>query len=160
MMHNHRGSDSAAGMRRQQPQVMVDTAALRKRELAQIHIARTDLHLADDEYRSILLAVTGRASSAELDAGGRARLIAHFKQCGWAPKRKPFTQAEKIEWFWSQLAKAGALTDPSPAGLLAFVGKSRGVGVSHVRFLSVRDASAVIEALKAWLRRATKDVKS
>lgn len=132
-----------------------DPAAARKRELAQIHIARADLHLADDEYRAILIAVTGKASSAELDAFGRSRLLAHFKQCGWAPKHKPFTQAEKIEWFWSQLGKAGALKDPTPSGLLAFVASTRGVGVSHVRFLPVRDASAVIEALKAWLKRAT-----
>lgn len=133
----------------------VDQAKLRNRELAQIHIARADLHLDDGEYRQILRDVTGKASSAELDAAGRARLIAHFKRCGWAPKHKPFTQVEKIEWFWSQLTKAGALNDPTPAGLLAFVASTRKLTVSHLKFLPVRDASAVIEALKAWLRRAT-----
>ena len=128
----------------------------RKRELAQIHIARSDLHLQEDEYRQLLRDVTGKASSADLDAAGRAKLIAHFKRCGWASKHKPFTQAEKIEWFWRKLTEAGALNNPTPAGLLAYIASTRHLDISHVRFLPVKDASAVIESLKAWLKRATK----
>lgn len=153
-----RGASVESGPRRQVGRAAgPDDAIARKRELAQIHIARADLHLAEDEYRALLIAVTGKASSAELDSIGRHRLLAHFKQCGWAPKHKPFTQAEKIEWFWSQLTKAGALNDPTPSGLLAFIASTRKLTVSNVRFLPTKDASAVIEALKAWLRRATKD---
>ncbi|WP_054022902.1 regulatory protein GemA, partial [Piscinibacter sakaiensis] len=133
----------------------LDAARQRKAELAQIHIARADLHLQEDEYRQLLLDVTGKTSSAELDAAGRRRLLAHFKACGWAPKHKPFSQAEKIEWFWRRLGQAGALRDPSAQGLIAFIGRTRGMEVSHPRFLPVRDASAVIEALKAWLKRAS-----
>jgi phage gp16-like protein len=132
----------------------VSEQALRGRELAQIHIARADLHLDDDEYRSILRQVTGADSAAKLDAAGRARVLAHFKACGWAPKPKAFSQAEKIEWFWKQLAQTGVVHDPSPAGLLAFVCANRKLMVSHLKFLPVRDASVVIEVLKAWLKRA------
>lgn len=44
---------------------------LRKNELAKIHLAKKQLALDDDEYRAILLSVTGRQSAADLDWQGR-----------------------------------------------------------------------------------------
>lgn len=57
--------------------------ALRKNELAMIHLAKKQLALEDDEYRAILLSVTGRQSSADLDWQGRKKLIDHFKKIGF-----------------------------------------------------------------------------
>ncbi len=57
--------------------------ALRKSELAMIHVAKKTLALADDEYRSLLLAVTGKSSAADLDWRGRKALIDHFKKIGF-----------------------------------------------------------------------------
>ena len=57
--------------------------ALRKKELGLIHVAKTKLALPDDEYRSILLAVTGKQSAADLDWQGRKKLLDHFKKLGF-----------------------------------------------------------------------------
>ncbi len=65
-----------------------DAEAIRKRELAKIHVAKKTLALADDEYRSIMLAVTGKTSAAELDSCGREKLLAHFRKIGFKAKAK------------------------------------------------------------------------
>lgn len=66
----------------------VSAEALRKRELAMIHVAKKDLALPDDEYRSLLLVVTGKSSSADLDWQGRKKLLDHFKKAGFKVKAK------------------------------------------------------------------------
>lgn len=129
----------------------------RNAELAQIHIAVAEMGWSDDHYREVMRAVCyGVDSAAKLDSTGRQRLLAHFVKCGWKPKRQARPpqgwQAKKIEDLWEALGKVpGALTDPSRAGLLAFV--QRQAGVAELRFLDTRKAIKVTEALKAWLKR-------
>ena len=130
--------------------------AQRKRELGHIHQGKAALAWSDDDYRFHLRNLTGKTSASELDAAGRAKVLAHMAACGFKPKAafKPFDQAAKIEWLWRKVGEAGGLRDASPAALLAFVSRTTGTGVSDVKFLPTLDASKVIEALKAMLDRA------
>ena len=48
-----------------------------------IHLAKKDLGLDDDLYRSVLQELCGVESSADLDALGRRKLIAYFREKGW-----------------------------------------------------------------------------
>lgn len=85
--------------------------AMRKNEIAAIHVAKKQLALEDDEYRSIMLSVTGKQSAAELDWIGRKKLLDHFKKLGFKPaqRSRPVVandrkaQISKIE---AQLAEA------------------------------------------------------
>lgn len=61
----------------------VKTDASRRGELAMIHVAKKSLALDDEEYRSILKRVTGKESSADLNAAGRKELIDYFKKIGF-----------------------------------------------------------------------------
>src|SRR4030067_225292 len=57
----------------------------RKNDLAKIHIAKKDLGLDDETYRTIVRNI-GKAesgSAADLTPGGRGRVIQHFKSNGW-----------------------------------------------------------------------------
>lgn len=131
--------------------------AQRKRELGHIHQGRAALHWTDDDYRFHLRNLTGKTSSAELDAAGRRKVLDHMATLGYAPKSstfKPFDQAAKIKWLWKMIGEHNGLRDPSPAALLAFVGRTTGTGVADVKFLPTLEASKVIEALKAMLDRA------
>ena len=131
--------------------------AQRKRELGHIHQGRAALAWSEDDYRYHLRNLTGKSSAAELDAAGRARMLAHMAALGFKPKAstfKPFDQAAKIKWLWKKIGEAGGLRDASPAALLAFVGRTTGTGVADVKFLPTLEASKVIEALKAMLDRA------
>lgn len=60
----------------------------RTRELAQIHIAKAQLGMDDDTYRSMLWAVGRVESAANLDWAGRKKVLDHLKACGFKPKAK------------------------------------------------------------------------
>lgn len=63
----------------------------RRRELAQIHIAKAQLGMDEDTYRAMLWAVGRVKSSAELDYAGRKAVLDHLKARGFkarAPKEK------------------------------------------------------------------------
>jgi phage gp16-like protein len=137
----------------------VDGPKARNRELAQIHIAVAELGWSDEDYRAILQTKTGKRSSGELDSTGRKRFIAHLKACGWTGHKAPAPQRlSKQQWhvrmLWKDLGRAGALVDTSDAALNTFI--EHQVHVSDLRFLGTSQASAVIEALKSWLKRASK----
>jgi len=69
---------------------------MRKAELAQIHIAKTQLGLAEDEYRALLLQVTGKTSSKDLTWQGRKALLVHFKKIGFQVKSNKAGRAAPI----------------------------------------------------------------
>lgn len=131
----------------------------RRRELGHIHQGRTALGWTEDDYRFHLVAITGVASSADLDSAGRAKVQAHMARLGFRLKSrnfKPFGQPEKIKWLWKKLDEAGGLRNGSPAALLAFVSRTTGTTVSDLKFLPTAQASTVIEALKSMLDRANR----
>lgn len=81
--------------------------SIRRKQLAQIHIAKSDLGLDDDTYRAILMDVAGVASAADLSAKGRRDVLTRFESRGWKnkPHRAPTVTAEKAPY----VRKIGAL---------------------------------------------------
>lgn len=69
----------------------------RRRELAQIHIAKKQLGMDDDTYRDMLWACARVRSSGDLDYAGRQRVLEHLKRCGFAPAQP---KAGNAEWGW------------------------------------------------------------
>lgn len=138
----------------------METPEQRRRELAAIHAAATKLGMdtADkspsSDYRTMLHAQAGVTSAAQLDARGRKRVLRYLLTLqgpAAAPHADEPPQARKIRALWHALGKAGALKDPSPAGLAAFV---RGrFAVDALRWLTALQAAQLIEALKDWLAR-------
>lgn len=132
-------------------------AAARNFELGQIHKGKKALSWSEDDYRYHLREVTGADSSADLDAAGRAKFLAHMASCGFKPASstpKVFDQAAKIAWLWRKLGETSGLRDPSEAAMLAFVARTTGTRYDALKFIPVSHASTVIEALKAMLDRA------
>ena len=54
--------------------------------LAKIHIAKAQLGLDDETYRSLLARVAGVRSSKELNPRQIGRVLAEFERLGWKPK--------------------------------------------------------------------------
>lgn len=129
----------------------------RKRDLAQIHIAKNDLGLDEDTYRAALWTIGRVKSAADLDFAGRRKLIEHFKSRGWKSRRskKPRAGADplagKILALWLELRDRSMIQDASDAALKSFI--KRQTGVEAVQWLNNRQAHLVIEALKGWLNR-------
>jgi len=140
------------------------TAALpqtRRRQLAKIHIAKKQLALAEDTYRALLERLFGVTTAKDLTDRQHQHLLGEFRRLGWKAKppqsatakaaslREP--QLRKIRLLWSRLLEVGAARSTHPDALNHFA--RRLTGIERLEWLSVRQASTVIEALKAWCDR-------
>lgn len=133
----------------------------RRRHIAAIHAAAAKLGMdtADknpaSDYRTMLLAVGGKASTTEMDDTALARVVKHLMRTlnpgAGKPKPKDGWHAEKIRKLWAELAQLGALKDPTEQGLARFVESQ--VRVSALRFLNSHQGNRIVETLKAWVAR-------
>jgi phage gp16-like protein len=137
----------------------------RAAEIAKIHVAKKELRLDDDVYRSILERVTGKSSSSKMNARERGMVLAEFRRLGFnartaedAKRARPDRSivARKIRACWLDLKDAGVLRDSSEKALCAFVKNL--TGNDSLGWLTPAQANQVIEALKSWHQReARKD---
>jgi len=89
---------------------------IHRSKLAQIHIAKAQLGLADDEYRALLARAAGVSSAKDLTDRGVALVLNEFKRLGWQPKapkragRKPgnFNREEMLHKIEAQLSELEA----------------------------------------------------
>lgn len=122
--------------------------------IAAINIAKKSLGIEEDDYRAMLVRVTGKASlklmtSVEhglvLDAlGGRVTVKTKRQLDG--------QYGAKLQALWLSGWNLGVVRDRTDAALLSFV-KGQ-TGIEHTRFLrDANDARKAVEALKKWLAR-------
>lgn len=137
----------------------------RRKSLAQIHIAKKDLAMDEESYRSVILQVTKdkKNSAASLTASELIALVAKFKELGWSPKppkaSKKTAAAQDfrskriwlINKLWGELGTAGALTDPSTDALDNFC-KKRMLG-DKLEWASSQELNTIVDALKGWQKR-------
>lgn len=97
----------------------------RSRDLATIHIAAKQLGMDRAAYEDMLWTVARVKSAGNLDAAGRARVLAHMKACGFKPKAgKPHlgrphnirssdrrAQISKIEAFLAEARRPWSYAD-------------------------------------------------
>ena len=136
-------------------------ADIRKRELAQIHIAKAALRLDEETYRALLWTVARVHSAAELDWAGRKNVLDHFKTRGWSQRPVRATQhsralagdpqSKMIRALWLDLHQAGAVRDASEQALASYV--RRITRRDALQWLTAAEARRVIETLKKWLAR-------
>lgn len=128
---------------------------------AKIHVARKELALSEENYRSILTRITGQDTSSGLDDRQVDNVLAEFRRLGWRPK-KPFKPSSKpfvrlVYALWKEAAQVGAVSSSSKTALRAFVERQtrRGGerGIDDPEFLRSADARLVSEALKAMIKR-------
>lgn len=130
---------------------------LRTAELGAIHIAKKQLGLDEETYRTMLYTLTCKRSAGDLDAGERRKVLEHLQSRGFRNvKRRPARAkddplAGKIRALWLALATDRVVRDASEQALRAFV--LRQTGVKAIEWLSSEQAQQVIEALKAWRKR-------
>lgn len=131
---------------------------LRRAELAQIHIAKSQLGLDDETYRAMLWSVGRVKSSSDLDWRGRKAVLDHLKRSGFKVKAKPQSrqldldaESRKARKLWLLLGETGELRDTSERALAAYV--HRVAKVDDLRFTDGKQIERVIESLKKWCVR-------
>jgi hypothetical protein len=134
------------------------TEGLAPSKRAIIGVARRQLALTDEDYRSILGLYAGVHSATELDQAGFTAVMARFAELGFqsTSARRPIParngmatpgQTSLIRHLWAECT-AGKGTDASLGKWL-----ERQFGVSSVRFVTREQAPKVIGGLKAMKAR-------
>ena len=138
--------------------VMMDK---RKLLVRLIHVARRDIGMDEETYRSVLLSITGKASASSLGILQLEQVLAHMKKCGFKVRTnrqlRPLAgdaQSKKIRALWLDLHQAGAVRNASEEALAAFV--KRMTGIDALQWLDSGQASQVIEELKKWKNRVSR----
>lgn len=138
-----------------------------------IHVARRELAMQDEDYRSMLAgmpALGGRTSSKDLSIRGlelvRDALIAKgFVIRARAPSKAPVkpsnpgnrrmasdAQSRLIRHLWLKLHGMGEVRDSSEDALAHYV--ERLTNVADLHWLNNKQVTTVIESLKSWVARA------
>lgn len=139
-----------------------------------IHVGCRQLGLDREARHDLQLAVTGKASMADMSETDLQKLLDRLKADGFkptghnGPRRKskaklaPRKDLRLVHVLWTKLGEAKALKDPSRAGLNKFIrarfGKTWGSLPADVDML--RDHTQIddlIQALKSWGLRADID---
>jgi len=131
----------------------------RNRTIQLIHVARRELNLDEDTYRSLIEQTTGKESLKELTIPQLTAVLDRMKASGFKVRTKrpqdvalaSDDQSKKIRALWLHLHTHGEVKNPSERALLAYV--ERQTHVSALHFLSSTNASKVIERLKKWCER-------
>lgn len=138
--------------------------AQRKAMICKIHVAKAQMRMGDDDYRSFLERVTGKTSSSLLSLAQLKRVLEELKDMGFRakPARKAGgrpqadgPQAKKIRALWITLHQMGQVSDPSEQALARFAEKMS--GVSDLKWMWSKDADKVIKALRGWIERCGGD---
>ena len=138
---------------------------------AAIHVLKSKLQLSDDDYRALLVTLTGKASSKGMTATEQAQVRDHMQRLAErlgvaqpTTRRRPLTREQfdqvkkeasprerKVWALWNQLHRDGVVHNPSRAALNVWVEKM--VHVSALRFATGAQLDTLIEALKEWQKR-------
>lgn len=134
-----------------------------------IHVARRNLQLDDDTYRSVLLRVTGKQSCRELKVGQLEEVLKALEDKGFKRKRprspvrrhRETDVTAKVRHIWHQMHVDGFVRDGSDNALDAFVAKltvrlNHGEGIASLAWCRGDTLLTVLESLKQWhLREMT-----
>lgn len=134
------------------------------RHLAAIHVLKGKLGLTDDDYRALLMNLTGKTSSKALSDAERGGVREHMQKlaeklgvaaprpAGWKKAVDESRPMERKVWaLWNALGREGRIANPTPHALRAWV--KRQTGMDDLRFCNWAQLSNLIESLKRWEER-------
>lgn len=121
--------------------------AITAAQIRMIHALARETGLDDDTLHDIAHSVSGKESIRALTRSQAARLIDRLQVLAGKAKDIPDRASQAQQNYIHALAREMGWAE-DPKRLRRFL-ETRGAGVSDVRFLSIRAAGQVIEALKA-----------
>ena len=134
----------------------------RNTNLAKIHLAKKQLGLDDDTYRSIILQTTGKDSAAKCTDRQLEKVVKTFEEKGWKQNKniKRYRKVrtgrfdfQKIYALWGQLQDMGVVKSTNLVELDKWVSRMTKGKRSSAQFLEESWAQRIIECLKKWIAR-------
>lgn len=139
----------------------------RARIIQFIHIAKSQMGMDTDTYRQMLLSITGKTSTSDMNPGQLNKVLAAMKAKGFKvqPSSKARTtraladypQAKKLRALWLEMYAQGIVRDSSEEALRRWV--KRETKVDGLQWLESDKASMAIERLKNWQERELKKLR-
>ncbi|EAP9507704.1 regulatory protein GemA [Salmonella enterica] len=139
----------------------------RARIIQLIHIAKNELSIDTDTYRQMLLSITGKTSTSDMNPGQLNKVLTAMKAKGFKvqPASKARTtraladypQAKKLRALWLEMYAQGIVRDSSEEALRRWV--KRETGVDGLQWLESDKASMAIERLKKWQESRLKKLR-
>ena len=135
---------------------------LARKKISLIHVAKSRLGMADDDYRTLLRREAGVSSSRDLDQAGFAAVMDAFKRLGFESKPKPKGKGPEYgeRYGFASPAQLRLIRDlwadyTDGAGDDRSLGKwlERVFDCSALRFLTYAQAPKAITALMNMVRR-------
>lgn len=130
----------------------------RRGMIAKVHIAKQQLGLSEDDYRQIMLRITGRTSAKDCADRELVALLAEFEAKGFRSTSRPkgarpadHPSARKARALWISLHQLGAVTNSSEQALEAFA--RRQLKCDRLQWVNQGLTYKLIEALKAIAER-------
>lgn len=134
-----------------------DQSGGRKRLLAAVHMGAKALAMAEDDYRAMLVRVTGRDSAGKCNDAQLRLVLNELQRLGFHnPRRDRISRAthpvaKKARALWLGLYALGAIDDASERGLET-LGK-RQLGIDRLHWADQSQSAPLIEALKGMAER-------
>lgn len=123
--------------------------------LAKIHMGKKQIPYMDDAaYRTMLADRYDVDSAADLRMDQLDDLVRHMEKLGAVfkeTKKSAKKYVRKIYAQWGELEAMGVIEKPGKEPCIAWV--KRQTGVENPDWLTIEQASKVIEALKDWVER-------
>lgn len=143
----------------------------RKHYYTLLQVGKADLGWDDEFYYGIWLPMQGatlkdgKYSASTLSIGQLCQAVEAMKKKGFKVKHKKDSsaraladdaQSKKIRALWLEMHNQGIVRNPSEASLNTYV--KRLTNIEALQWLTTKQASGVIEALKNWQGRINKSV--
>lgn len=126
--------------------------------IAAIHVAKRELGMEEEDYRSFLQVIVGKDSLRAMSASEHRRVLDAMVAKGAGKKKRTLEgpYGEKLQALWISGWNLDLVRNNDDDALLAFVRNQ--TGIDHTRFLrDAKDARKAVEALKKWLERGGVD---
>lgn len=117
----------------------------------QIKAAQTAINMSQEDYKAMLMRVTGKHSSTDLSRTQIYAVLDEFKRLGWKPNAKNGRLIKTIQFLWMRLGEENCLETPTKKAMEAFCNK-------HVETRTFYSAPRgqlqhLVEVLKKWCER-------
>lgn len=124
-----------------------NTDQIRKRQLAQIHMAKAQLGLDDDTYRAMLTDVAGVDSAGKLNAKQRKAVLERFEARGWKNKkhRAPAVTAEKAPYV--RKIRALLADMKLPWAYATGIMKQQGIKAQRIEWCTNKELHSIVVSL-------------
>lgn len=144
----------------------IKTGLTKPKLIQLIHIAKSQLALDDSTYRANLTQLTGKDSTKAMTIAELRKVFEDLKTKGFKTTPAKSTkfkrdssmagdnQSKLIRHLWLSLHDLGEVKNSSEQALAKYV--ERQTGVSALQWLTMSQASQVIESLKKWEMRILK----